>query len=733
MEPPPTTKQYDSVKQFVLKGLNESDLDFKRAAETFNSNDEIVKTAIEQSFRIYVLQNLPNMQITDMRHVLDLSVQTAQKKLCLPTTPIYLINDMLSVLSIEKCSEIFCYLEDSSHVWKSDTFYTSVKNYLLRMCNDLLKRLSKSQNTVFSGRIHLFLAKLFPLNEKSGLNLMSHFSDNVTRYTTSAEAFEEAINKANGKSIDNDVEMEKQPAKDDKHLMPIDYNLYAKFWSLQELFSKPNLSYDKVAWKQFTSNSNEVFDALKSFRLEDAKEREKEKQPPQSTKDSTTDEEETDLDSYFSKYLTSEKLLNLQLNDSNFRRQILIQFLIMFQYLNADTKFKTQQQQVSDEQFQWVRSASKRVNELLRETPPCGSKFVTNVRKILEREEIWNKWKNEGCPNYVKEKKPWQPTAVQQARAKRVKTTTADFIQSTESNMAAKVSKSTSEIAKLCNINHGNLDACRDASREFLPTLREFFEDCIEQLDPVNQVDKEYRLIYQTDWSWKALRLLAKRSAYYFMFNQNVKTIPEYLEAICGRLNREFVAADAAKNKAAAAVVAAAKKEKEDEKVKEEKLDGKTTTSTKTSKTEKNEMVEDVEDCDSPRPNSDIMQNEQQENEEEEEEDEAVEDDEGEVEDVNSSMGGGSNENSMMDDDGSSTPVRAVTPSPLVAVAENATTNTATSGGEEKDTSMDEKIEADNTQTPKAEPETPTTTAEPSVPKAEPIVSKEEEVVPKTE
>ena len=58
---------------------------------------------------------------------------------------------------------------------------------------DLLKRLSKSQNTVFSGRIHLFLAKLFPLNEKSGLNLMSHFSDNFTRYTTSAEVFEEEI------------------------------------------------------------------------------------------------------------------------------------------------------------------------------------------------------------------------------------------------------------------------------------------------------------------------------------------------------------------------------------------------------------------------------------------------------------------------------------------------------------------------------------------------------------
>ena len=64
---------------------------------------------------------------------------------------------------------------------------------MLLLFKDLLKRLSKSQNTVFSGRIHLFLAKLFPLNEKSGLNLMSHFAENSTRYTTSAELFEQTV------------------------------------------------------------------------------------------------------------------------------------------------------------------------------------------------------------------------------------------------------------------------------------------------------------------------------------------------------------------------------------------------------------------------------------------------------------------------------------------------------------------------------------------------------------
>jgi len=43
---------------------------------------------------------------------------------------------------------------------------------------------------------------------------------------------------------------------------------------------------------------------------------------------------------YFAKYLTSQNLLELQLGDSNFRRYILLQFLIMFQYLDSPVKFK---------------------------------------------------------------------------------------------------------------------------------------------------------------------------------------------------------------------------------------------------------------------------------------------------------------------------------------------------------------------------------------------------------
>lgn len=462
--------------------------------------------------------------MSEIKHLLDLSIQVSQKKMCSPTTSIFIINDILSALTLDESSEIFSYLEDNANVWKSELFFSSVKNYLLRMCNDLLKRLSKSQNTVFSGRIHLFLAKLFPLNERSGLNLMSHFSENVTRYTTTAEIFEQAINKSkleDKMECDNDVTLNGSHKDRRTSTIPVDYNLYRKFWSLQDFFNKPNVLYEKPQWKLFTNNSNDVFEALKSYKLDDVK-----------TNKKSTIEKLDDMQVYFAKYLTSAKLLDLQLNDSNFRRQTLVQFLILFQYLQNEVRFKTPTQVLTEEQVAWIKAATSRVYQLLKETPPNGDKFSQDVKRILSREDIWNKWKNEGCPNFVRDKKD-EPARKAQ---KRSRPTTSDF----DRNKQPKYQFENTEIGKLCNVNHDNLAACRDPSRQFLPSLKDFFEEAIEQLDPANQVEKQYQLIYDSDWSWRALRLLAKRSALYFTQNQNVKTISEYLETICTRLSKEL-------------------------------------------------------------------------------------------------------------------------------------------------------------------------------------------------
>lgn len=46
------------------------------------------------------------------------------------------------------------------------------------------------------------------------------------------------------------------------------------------------------------------------------------------------------VDNFFAKFLTNPKLLALQLSDANFRRAVLVQFLILFQYLQLTVKFK---------------------------------------------------------------------------------------------------------------------------------------------------------------------------------------------------------------------------------------------------------------------------------------------------------------------------------------------------------------------------------------------------------
>ena len=103
-------------------------------------------------------------------------------------TPFYLISDALDCSTLEQCKIIFDFVEKHTAIWKSSQFYANGKNSLLRACNDLLRRLSQSQNNVFCGRIHIFLTRIFPISEKSALNLNSNFNlDNETKFDDEIE------------------------------------------------------------------------------------------------------------------------------------------------------------------------------------------------------------------------------------------------------------------------------------------------------------------------------------------------------------------------------------------------------------------------------------------------------------------------------------------------------------------------------------------------------------------
>ena len=55
-------------------------------------------------------------------------------------------------------------------------------------------------------------------------------------------------------------------------------------------------------------------------------------------------------------------------------------------------------------------------------------------------------------------------------------------------------------LTALWNLHPDNLEACRAKDRDFLPSLENYFEEAIEQLDPKNEVDYiiHFVLLYYT-------------------------------------------------------------------------------------------------------------------------------------------------------------------------------------------------------------------------------------------
>lgn len=112
---------------------------------------------------------------------------------------------------------------------------------ILKMCNDLLRRLSRSTHTVFCGRIIMFLSSVFPIGDQSSVNLRGTYdADNITimqdpDYGSAAAPTTESEEKT--MEVDQPEEGEQTPAKVEETGKEADD--YTLFWSLQRLFSFP--------------------------------------------------------------------------------------------------------------------------------------------------------------------------------------------------------------------------------------------------------------------------------------------------------------------------------------------------------------------------------------------------------------------------------------------------------------------------------------------------------------
>lgn len=137
---------------------------------------------------------------------------------------------------------------------------------ILRLCNELLRRLSRAEDPVFCGRVYIFMFQSFPLGDKSSVNLRGNF--HVENVTTFEDFLRDPTANEDAMQVDTDAsallstEESKSDEKatktgdaekdEDKKPTTLDIEaLYPVFWSLQHSFSDPPRLFEEDNFKQF--------------------------------------------------------------------------------------------------------------------------------------------------------------------------------------------------------------------------------------------------------------------------------------------------------------------------------------------------------------------------------------------------------------------------------------------------------------------------------------------------
>lgn len=282
---------------------------------------------------------------------------------CEPGLIFWLIEELLDSQTIDGCRKVFDYLESRRDlntkvcILSSSGVHTHpltlVKKHfkqksliILRSCNELLRRLSRAEDTVFCGRVFIFLFQSFPLGDKSAVNLRGEYhTENVTTFDDiSKEPVEEKD------AMDVDASDEKKPTtnedqkpedvqatedsqgvkqndpkpsnvaapksgKDRDSAVDLD-TLYPMFWGLQAYFSSPTKMFDPQHFATFKNGLESTLSAFKSMNTDletQGTSRGSEELRKSGKRKRTADGAEI-ASSFNPKYLTSRDLFDLEVS-----------------------------------------------------------------------------------------------------------------------------------------------------------------------------------------------------------------------------------------------------------------------------------------------------------------------------------------------------------------------------------------------------------------------------------
>ncbi|MED6170736.1 suppressor of the transcriptional defect of hpr1 by overexpression [Stylosanthes scabra] len=395
---------------------------------------EYVSSAVQSGEKIMEFgQSIDSSETTQglIPRLLDIVLYLCEKEHIEGGMIFSLLEDLTEMSTMKNCKDIFGYIESKQDILGKQELFARGKLVMLRTCNQLLRRLSKANDVVFS------------LNIKGVFN-----TSNETKY-------------------------EKEPLEG----ICIDFKFYETFWGLQEYFSNPTITHSPAKWQKFASSLSVV---LNTFEAQ-----------PLSDEEGDANNLEEEAVNFSIKYLTSSKLMGLELKDPSFRRHILVQCLILFDYLKAPGKGDKDlpSESMKDE----ISSCEARVKRLLELTPPKGKEFLQKIEHILEREKNWVWWKRDGCLPY--EKQPIEKKATQDGPKKR----------------KPRWRLGNKELSQLWKWADQNPNALTDPQRVQTPSIMDYWKPLAEDMDPSAGIEAEYHHKNNRVYCWKGLRLSARQ------------------------------------------------------------------------------------------------------------------------------------------------------------------------------------------------------------------------------
>nr|CAD2158861.1 unnamed protein product [Meloidogyne enterolobii] len=544
---------------------------------------ERIKSSIERVLRTKALEfGRSDIPIVDVEAFVKFVIGLAEKdigvskendkdnKICTKTLTIQILQDIFDVSTTQRCEQLFGIIENNIHIWKTPFFFSSCKNMILRLCNDLLKRLSRFIDTTFCGRILILLAKSLPLNEKSGLNLPGHFNtQNVTvfdrekkdqhpQHEENEQRMEEgpeeppqlpSVSSTAG-GVDDDMEVGEIRDHRDSFggTIPMDYNLYFNFWDLQRFFSNPNLLFENDNFTKLENDISNVFALFSAYKIEKPQRQECNGDvSPQHGKAYNNfnykHENSMEID-YDCDTKNDVKIINLDdknsdnsfKNNSNIGQRLnvdLSERTFCAKYLTSEKLFPFQ---MSDSQFRRYFLLQFLIisNYLASRTRPKEALELNSTQEET-LQGLMDK-----CYNLLRETYPNGSRFASSVkklllREKQWCSWKADGfpdlfnntnIQSSSSSddikferkqistryVANSIDLGNSELTRLWTIEKDNLTACKNVKRNCIPNLKSFLEEALDELDPEQQVEEKYQSVNDEHYQWMASRFLLMNS-----------------------------------------------------------------------------------------------------------------------------------------------------------------------------------------------------------------------------